>query len=88
MPKNLNKVVLSKEAKNIVKNLNIWLIKNRKYKLAIKLKFFNQCISTRLKKEISFLYNKISRQFAAIGILFIKYLIVCTNKSRCKSCTL
>ena len=41
MPKNLDKVALSKEVKDIVENLNTWLIKNGKYKLAAELKSFN-----------------------------------------------
>jgi hypothetical protein len=41
MPKNLDKVALSKEVKNIVKNLDTWLMKNGKYKLTTELKFFN-----------------------------------------------
>jgi hypothetical protein len=63
-------------------------MKNGKYKLAAELKSFNQCVSTRLKEETSPLYNKASRQFAVIRILFIRYLITYANKTRRKSCTL
>ena len=85
MPKNLDKVALSKEAEDIVENLDVWLIKNGKYQPATELKFFDQCISTGLEEEISPLRNEVSRQFSAVGIPFIRYLIPYTNKTRRES---
>ena len=86
MPKHLDKVALSKEAEDMVENLDVWLVKNGKYQPAAELKFFDQCVSTGLEEEISPLRDEASRQFSAVGILFVRYLIPCANKTRRESC--
>jgi len=62
MRKHLDSVVINKEAEDMIRSLEKWLLSNGEYKPAPELRYFDQCVSTGLEREISGLRDEVGSQ--------------------------
>jgi len=77
MPKHLEELVLSKEARDMIINLDLWLAKNEQYKLVDSMNSLDECVSEGLEQEIIPLGDEVARRIATVRIT-TKTLIPCT----------
>ena len=74
-------MVISKEAEDMIRSLEKWLLSNGEYKPAPELRYFDQCVSTGLEREISGLRDEVGSQITDVSILWQKHLVFSANNT-------